>query len=773
MFRFRTWHLDWLMLMPLFVLLTATRLSPRWLPIHDTMQVFQAFHYFYSNWFFDGVWPEWIPYGAYGMPIDYWASFGLSPASYVAAAAGKLFGVTDVLLLFKLSVALEEFVFLLGLYALCRLIFRRREAVLVVCIGGILCLNWQFFLWWNFRFFYLVPAALAFLVLFFQRRQSHCFWLCGCTFVVSLIGSIPYYAPLYLLMIGVFAALLTCWLPEAWRSLLTPSAKHAVTLLLFLALAGLYVYSVHYSMAPLTTATGRDTDSLRTTLGDYLTHAGNPDVLELTRQALLGWPIIYESHLRYPEMTVYIGLLPWFLLVWAICFVRTPMFVALAGTTFVLLWLAAGGVMAATVYHLPTMGWFRHLSLVYSLCKILLLICAGFGFEDFIERARPGHLILLVGLALFLADSLLHIRFLLIARGFLQDTGSVTEWKAQDDRLLEAHSLFALRILLYVAAVFAIMLAARRRQTPEGEVFRSPLLAGALLLVYTFDIGSFMCISQFAVAPVPDSLTDTLETLRAAQIEFAERRTDQPLPGRNAQGARLMHFMRTQALPGRNSGINHLTYAFLNQDNCTLEGELNRVIYFSPVHAKVVDHILNAPVAEPNGILCGCGQPRLRLFRETGLTVNRDEYFDLINAGADVAVIGLPGDERLPLLEPDLNESSIHVTRFSANRLQVEMDRQSTGPAWLIYADAYHPQWRARVNGAVTTIDVAFLAFKALAVPPGHSVVDFEFRPGFYINPVYLLGCVGILAWLTLFVVLLASLEDYPIINIDQQLGCD
>jgi hypothetical protein len=49
--------------------------------------------------------------------------------------------------------------------------------------------------------------------------------------------------------------------------------------------------------------------------------------------------------------------------------------------------------------------------------------------------------------------------------------------------------------------------------------------------------------------------------------------------------------------------------------------------------------------------------------------------------------------------------------------------------AWLVYADAFHPSWRATVNGAAASLHPANLAFKALHLPPGASEVRLWFDP--------------------------------------------
>lgn len=766
MARLQTWHIDWLILTPFFLVLTSTRLSPQCLPLHDSMQVFQAFHFIYSGWLFEGEIAQWAPYGSYGYPFDVWASFCLTPASYVAAAIGKLLNVTDALLLFKFAMALEELMFLIGLYALCRLSLQRRSAVLFVCLGALLGLNWLFQLWWNFRLFYMVPAGLAFLVLFFERQQPRYLWLAGVVFVTSLIGNLPYYAPVYLFISLVFGGCLQLLKPVPRHALLSRSWRDVGPLLLLLALAGYYLHGVRDYMSVMVSATGRD-QSGGTTLGNFLLHGANPDVLELFRSAILGWPIVgkwkeyFDLPVYSPDQIFYIGLLPWFFLVWAAVRVRHPLFLALAGTTLALFWFACGGLMAAVIFHLPSMAWFRHVGLLYNLCKLLILICAGFGFQDFLDNARPIHLYVLAGVALLTADAFMHFRFLMAIKNLLHDTAVVEDWKAMGDPLLDVHTVFVTRILLYVVAALATLGAATRVSTPAGATIRSPLLAGALLLVYIFDMGSFLWVSQFIVNPLPDSLTATLDSTRAEPLEFADIRSSEPRSERGQSAARLMEFVRFEALPEYVSGLNHVTYLFLRQDPCSIELEPGRRVLFSPFRLKTVDRLLKAPVDEWNAhALRGCHLPRLRLFADSGKRVTPDEFCAIVNDEPEAAItlIESQGSDTGSLAQ-ELQEASIRVVHFSANRLTIEVDRpEDARAAWLYYADGYHADWQARVNGVETPIARASLAFKAVAVPPGHSVVELVFRPGWRLGHVYVIGLLGIPFWLALYSILLMNL---------------
>jgi hypothetical protein len=67
---------------------------------------------------------------------------------------------------------------------------------------------------------------------------------------------------------------------------------------------------------------------------------------------------------------------------------------------------------------------------------------------------------------------------------------------------------------------------------------------------------------------------------------------------------------------------------------------------------------------------------------------------------------------------------------FATDQIAIRVEVSGSAPAWLVYADADHPDWRASVNGAGVPIEAAHGAFKAVQVPPGPSTVRFVFRPG-------------------------------------------
>jgi uncharacterized membrane protein YfhO len=63
-----------------------------------------------------------------------------------------------------------------------------------------------------------------------------------------------------------------------------------------------------------------------------------------------------------------------------------------------------------------------------------------------------------------------------------------------------------------------------------------------------------------------------------------------------------------------------------------------------------------------------------------------------------------------------------------SNGLEVEV--RSTGNALLVVADAWHPGWRADLDGRSVPILRTNHAFRGVAIPAGQHVVTMRYRPG-------------------------------------------
>jgi len=69
------------------------------------------------------------------------------------------------------------------------------------------------------------------------------------------------------------------------------------------------------------------------------------------------------------------------------------------------------------------------------------------------------------------------------------------------------------------------------------------------------------------------------------------------------------------------------------------------------------------------------------------------------------------------------------VTGASYGDDRVRLTVRSSGPALLVLTDRWYPGWRVTVDGRRAALLRANGLFRAVAVPEGHSVVEFRFRP--------------------------------------------
>ena len=76
-------------------------------------------------------------------------------------------------------------------------------------------------------------------------------------------------------------------------------------------------------------------------------------------------------------------------------------------------------------------------------------------------------------------------------------------------------------------------------------------------------------------------------------------------------------------------------------------------------------------------------------------------------------------------LNPDSNRIILNKER--PQRLEFEIDRSQAG--WLVLSDAWHPEWKAWVDGQEAKIYPANVGFRAVRIPEGEHIVLFQYEP--------------------------------------------
>jgi uncharacterized membrane protein YfhO len=74
-------------------------------------------------------------------------------------------------------------------------------------------------------------------------------------------------------------------------------------------------------------------------------------------------------------------------------------------------------------------------------------------------------------------------------------------------------------------------------------------------------------------------------------------------------------------------------------------------------------------------------------------------------------------------------QSPPSVRILSASNTSVAVEAVSDTGGYVVLNDVWHPWWHARRGGEPVPVLRANAIFRAVAVPPGRHVVDFEFEP--------------------------------------------
>ena len=706
-----------LALLVFFVLALNFRyLDARILPLHDSFYNFVNFHVFYNEFFFERDLAHWFPYCAYGLPADLQQLISLTPMSYLVGLVGALLRVADTLLLFKLSVIGEQLVYVIGTYLLARRLFASRATALALGVAAAGTLVWYAQLWFELRFFYLLPLILYCVVSFLTRRRPEWLWLAGIACVAWSMGNVPYFVPLWGLILLICVAGAALRYQGEWSGLFARTGSNLLLLFALVFGVAVYVYFAFHALDLLVMhVTGRNPLTTEVDLETFRTWGGNADLFTVARSFLLGWP----THLPWgsgADNSAYIGLLPLAGVAMAFAFERSRLFLGIGAALIALVWLSLGGIFASFVYYLPTLSQYRHVGLVYGLVKTLGIIAAGYGIERLWSWSFP----LPSRRVLWLSAALLAIA----------SAGVVPAiW----------HTHVLLRLWLYIVA--GVLGLALTRSAKPG-----------LVIALALDLAIYQAAVYRQVPKLSPGYVKQLDTVLVHDLEYQPRRYASPADApRSPESVRAQRALSLAQHPGAME-IYWITYGFAQFDPC-------RSQYTTELVTRGVDQLFR--VARKRGpaleAVLGCDAPKLRLVAGATLVEDARAASDALRAmtaasGPVADVIRLrPGTPRPPSPGAWIPEAgTVQVTQFSLNELVAQTHVTVPEGAWLVYADAFHPGWRATVDGRDVPVAEANLAFKAVWLPSGDHVVRFWYRPGLSYYASYALAAFGLACGLAL-----------------------
>lgn len=685
-------------------------------PAHDGLYQFQVFHFFYSQLFATHEIPWWIPYGFLGVPSDFFYQNFITPDMAITGALGLLFNSGDPLMLFKISKVFAGLVFTTGVWRLSTAMGQTgAPRVFVTFTLG----HSLYFLsqpWFNGTFLLPIPWVFAGLIQFHQTKEARHLFTAALFGVAGLFGNVPYIAPVYFYMIAASLFALF-WGRAGWRW--DWSKGWPGTLLVgavFVLLAVTWCHGTLHQLdhlAPLEMGRG---DGLKTSLANFLKYGGVPGIREVVGEFLFG-------RMVFGDAMLYVGILP--VLFFAARLMQAPDQKSLV-ILFPALFLgsaAMGGIFSEGVYHLPGMAYFRHIGYLWIGVKVFMVVLAGEGLRHFIEVCeRKPHWTFRD----FSWPKPFPILFLLVITALIF-LGIQNPWLGayqSNVPVPNAHTptLFAFRVLVALGLILLGWLAARGRPG-----FFLPIAVVSILSFQAFDI--FLLRSQrwshFPTFKSPEAQA-WIQNMTPMGFEPV-RYFDQFRPEKKRLG-----IIFNDELPGNKYAFQH---NFFQDDQFPPYGRMDFV------SSKVKDLYdlqgVGHPQAENKDYLdrpafslaLGLNAYKLGFAANPFLSQRQDviQIYLRDNWQKGMAFIEAPRD-LFPASEHSAKPHLLSPVRFRPNELSLKV---ALGNAqWMIYSDAWHPDWKATVDGQVVSVYKANLAFKAVYLGPGVHHVALHFDHG-------------------------------------------
>jgi hypothetical protein len=738
----------------------------QFIPAQGTMNRAMQFFGVYNEYFLHGGLPRWMPYKVYGSPGDDTLLETLTPAVCFVAFAGRLLGIADALLLFKIAVSLEQLTVLIGMALVSRRVFSDRTTRLFVCLGAIVLSGlWGIQLDWNLRIFYLLPLIVFCLLKFDETADVKFAAIAGILGILSCWGNIPsrsFLLFVYLLFSGML--LLPRLKQIGSRVRIGSNITSLLWMVIFLVMLIMFWEYVRHRFdglvvyAPSPQGALARHMSLRLSLtDDPIFNPGN--FLEL----LYAIPV-------HEQITLYIGLLPLVFMVYALFTAAFDhVFRAILGT-IVLIGL---GSIASFTFLAPVISWllpffedFRYLSFTRVLIKVFLLLVAGLGLDRYITAGRQHQaeqwLIVWISggfVAGILALDVFAFQGKIPYASFLQNPSQPLE----QFHYVAVGVLVIFGMLLYWSIRYGI-----------GNM--RIILIGC----FCFEMLSYQYF-WFLVSPV------RLNPLAGEAYETVER-YQQRVEGVAASFNALQYeFQRERMFPQQTARLIESVFPMITRYVGIKTQQSYSVAYVDPCFQDFpIDYLpvgidrfvkarlgipLDTPLVGnpplPNDLsndpvflrAMGCQAPKLFLTSQVHIAQSLREAAALLKTSQDFDVIPVLLSEKgqelpiFPRTTPQVDPSgTVTVTRFTANSLQAQAQVSSPGGAWLIYLDAYHPGWTVTVDGSPRPMMTANLAFKAVQLESGLHEVQFTFTGDrvnrFSIQVMFVIGIISILALL-------------------------
>ncbi len=709
-----------------FVWMVLSRRMPRG---HDTLGLYLMQYLFLAHAASTHTVALWMPNTAHGLLTNWSASNQGGLFQNAVLFLGGVPAGTNNLPVFYAGMFVDELILLVGIWRLGRHYYadpRARFFVAVAAIGSTFWINHPVF---NFRSFYSLPLLLAFLHDLLQNGRRGPLFLAALLAALQFTGGTPY-VPIFTLFVALLYFVVHALVFRIRAASLRPRPVDALIVLVAAGLLAVLFTTLRTGAGEFRLfRLGRNPDG-SVPLDQFLTYGGT-----LSPIRYLDFFLGLSPSLDY---TLYCGMLTLACAVIGV-FHRPGKTVAVLSICLLLVLLFSTGflsLVAATAYQLvPPLHYFRYVALTAPLVKLFLILLSGFGVEALLSRQETlRQRITLPARGLLLAAILMGALTGLVPAGdgmltrineVLRTSRLGLALRTAADAPSNALPLLGASTVAAAAAGILLLLRARRAEA-------APVLLATLMALHVADLYRW-------------KLQMTVQESVVLEGERYVLHRIEPVPYIPRRSADYEAPPRSRALKVENiqhGAIYDFTDPFLGID--PPQTRFMRTYWLAPF-----DALLAASEGRPlEGKITA--DPRLRVAPNgpyaavTGTTVDKLQVFRRAHVASDQTIAsilnkpGFRGDALLlsgpagpgaAPLSNDRLDLPCTVVAFDFDAITVKIDvPQNETEAWLMYADVWHPGWKATVNGRPATVERAFLAYKAVRLSGGGNVVEFRFH---------------------------------------------
>lgn len=371
--------------------------SKSYYPIHDTLTVFHFFSHFYSEIMSSHAIPSWLPYTAYGIPIESYILFSFGPFQYLTLLIGFLFHIENTLTLFIISLTLDTIFLGVCTYLFCKQILENNFVSVICATIVVLLAQYDQQLYWNFKILLPIPLSLYFAQKLVDSLNPVFFLGIIATLLTWSFGSLPYVFPFQFYVIACYAAILilkTYNVANLNRTSINLVYQQSIkqiqdNFLIFIVILSIIIISV--TMLAYTKNVMMHDMAYSTSFGRNANYSVSKHVY-LHHGGYLGFDKIIEMINGHPysnnAFLPFVGIICIAFAIYSIFDKqKTNSHIALIITTvFVLMFSVADTKVAVIAYYLPKMNIFRHIAYVITIGKMLLIILSGFGIRAYLRK---------------------------------------------------------------------------------------------------------------------------------------------------------------------------------------------------------------------------------------------------------------------------------------------------------------------------------------------------------------------------------------------------